>query len=888
MSKVSTPFKFIIPILLVLLLFAGQITPLYAQLSAARDLSGTWQSSSSGMYYEMDPSGTGVRETDVTATFELDITQQGNQISITLDLNPTSWVTDQAYWQEYGIPAAPEIAGAIGFTGTVSSSSFTATSQGDLTQEQLTGTFTSNIITATLTGNAQETDPNGIVVTLTSSHTSTSTSTPTSTTTQSTFNRFLGGVTLDKGQAWFTNTSANMLVSKGQMSSGTTVLTGNNSIVAFTYPEQDGTVYLDGNTAAGWVALTSQPAPDNQIAYSIVPSKTALPPIWGQDAIDMLISMPLEATLAVALFGEIVPLAAAVAFAVEGGVFLIHYGTAYIRETNPHIIEVPQGIITGQGTQYVVNVTDTATTLHVIDGSAVFIDPVTNNTITIDANQMLTLPSAGQSGFTEQNLQSDVSVFNPASTNQWWTQTTNTSNGLTNFPLLDQPTLLVIAIMAIVIAIAAVVVVTRRRTQLQNPGEPNQNFSGRNGSKNLKKLLAQAIVTLIFVVIFGYAIISILNIDIFVGDQLNGSVSNYTQMETIVITLLAVAYITQIALLAHRYLRKEPRTIATSMPAPFMLTPIMSSSAIPQSPKTTATMQVIATEPSLESNAGQQNFTFCPNCGKQFAIAKKFCPFCGFNFVSAPAPPSPQVSGAVTQPQAQAPQPAATRNIYPSRPPRFLSHTPPSGCILIMMRNRQINVRLSGFKNDKIDFKDDNFVLKNNEIPPEIASAAKNWDETTVINWLAQHIPRTLAKAGIIQFVSATPPQMGGTQVGSMTSPQMSGPAAQPFTQTPQAGATLKVYPTNSPKFFSYLDAQAIIVSMLRNHKIDLIPPMKFKGGGRFKILDDDLMVITAEIPPHIAAAAKRWDETTVINWLAPYIPRAIARAKANPQAGIA
>ena len=55
------------------------------------------------------PSGSGIRETDVTATFEMDITQQGNQITIMLNLNPISWVTDHAYWQEYGITAAPQV-----------------------------------------------------------------------------------------------------------------------------------------------------------------------------------------------------------------------------------------------------------------------------------------------------------------------------------------------------------------------------------------------------------------------------------------------------------------------------------------------------------------------------------------------------------------------------------------------------------------------------------------------------------------------------------------------------------------------------------------------------------------------------------------------------------
>jgi hypothetical protein len=277
----------------------------------------------------------------------------------------------------------------------------------------------------------------------------------------------------------------NVPLSSGQMGSGNTVLTGTNSIVSFTYPYQDGTVYLDGNTAAGWVGLTSEPAPDNQIAYFVVPSDAALPPIWGQDAKDMLISMPLEATLAVALFGELVGTAAAVALVVEGGVFLIHYGTAYINERNSHLVQVPQGVIAGENTKYVVNVSDGVTTVQVIDGPVYFIDPITNNTITVDTNQMLTLPPAGQSGFSEQDLQSDVSAFNSASINQWWTQSTpNALNGLANFLSVYQLIIIAVVVVAIIIAIAAVIVAKRRGTQLQQPGLPSTRSSARFAALN--------------------------------------------------------------------------------------------------------------------------------------------------------------------------------------------------------------------------------------------------------------------------------------------------------------------------------------------------------------------------------------------------------------------
>lgn len=145
-------------------------TPLFAQLTPARDLSGTWQSAVSGTYYDMDPSDSNARMNDVTATFAMDITQKGSQITITLYLNPSKWVTDNTYWQTYGISGVPPVGGgSIEFTGTVSSSSFSADEQGSqLTQEHLAGTFTSDIITATLTGTSETTDQNGIVVTQTS------------------------------------------------------------------------------------------------------------------------------------------------------------------------------------------------------------------------------------------------------------------------------------------------------------------------------------------------------------------------------------------------------------------------------------------------------------------------------------------------------------------------------------------------------------------------------------------------------------------------------------------------------------------------------------------------------------------------------------------------
>ena len=197
--------------------------------------------------------------------------------------------------------------------------------------------------------------------------------------------------------------------------------TGDNSIVAFTPPDQGGTVYLGANSDAGWVALTSQPAPDNQIVYLIYPPVTSgvIFPNGIEQLKEMRISIPLEIAIAVLVFSEPLGQAAAVSLFVEGGAFLIPNGVAYIKETVSHLVAVPQGALAGENTEYVVNVSsDGTTTVQVINGPVIFMDPATNNTVTVNTNQMLTLPPVQQSGFTEQNLQSDISTFNPASTNQ--------------------------------------------------------------------------------------------------------------------------------------------------------------------------------------------------------------------------------------------------------------------------------------------------------------------------------------------------------------------------------------------------------------------------------------------------------------------------------------
>ena len=468
------------------ILFSLEITPLAgAQLNAARNLSGTWQSSSSGMYYAMDAFGTGIRQADVTATFTMEITQDDNQISIALYLNPISWVVDPAFTQMYGsdVTGAPPVAGEIDFSGTVSASSFTASETGSqLTSEQLTGTFTSDIITATLSGTAEQTDQNGIVVTLTSSATPaptlSQTTTP-ATTNQQLPARYYGDVTSVKGQAWVNGQSGNTPLSTGQTVSGTEILTGDNGIVAFEPPNLGGTVYLGADSDAGWVGLTSEPAPDNGIQYMIYPqvSSGVIFPNGAEQLSEMKYTIPLDVALAVLVFSEPLGQAAAIGLFIEGGAFLIPNGVAYVKETVSHLIAVPQGALAGENTEYTVNVfSNGTTTVQVINGPVYFMDPITNSTVVVNTNQVLTLPPAQQNGFSTQELQSDVSALNSASVNQWWTQgsaSTFSLNGLTSQTVI----IAIVAVVIIIVAVAVFASVMRKKRVIRQIHESESSVN---------------------------------------------------------------------------------------------------------------------------------------------------------------------------------------------------------------------------------------------------------------------------------------------------------------------------------------------------------------------------------------------------------------------------
>ena len=518
LSKVVTPLKIITPILLFFLLFAALFTPLNAALSPARDLTGTWHSALSEKYYEMDPSDPSTRMNDVTATYTMIITQSGNSLNIVLNVDESSWVTDSAYWNEYGMSGVPPVGfNQIGLSGTVSSASFTADELGASTgnSEHLAGTFTTDIITATLTGPNEISDTNGLIVlrsgssatqppTLTAAPTATPTPAPALPTSDN-----LGSISLVQGSARFADTRA-AVTTQSTVGTGAEIQTGNdsNTVVGFNYPDQGGILYLGANSDAGWMYLEQQTDPiTGNISYVVVPppsgsfqySEGIDPDEFGQAGLQLSTEVGLG--LGVMLVTG-APISLGGALVVEGTI-LLGTGIAYIHEQlspqegtyDVRPVQVPQGLIIGEGLDYVVTVSNGLTTIQVMEGSVIFVDQYTNNTITIQANQMLTLPAGVTTGFSSSDLQSYVSAYDVSSINPWWVPiatatpmiiTASPTNSVTSYnsSLLSQPTFLAPLVLVIVIVVAAVFLSVRRK-QTRKPHTSSKNAISQNSLQQM-------------------------------------------------------------------------------------------------------------------------------------------------------------------------------------------------------------------------------------------------------------------------------------------------------------------------------------------------------------------------------------------------------------------
>lgn len=128
-------------------------------LSPARDLEGTWESTFDCIYYELDPFFEGTREVKVWGEFSMQLHQDGNSVSGMMDIVPASY----EYLTEYHIPPVNH---HFHFTGSVEGGNLTITSD-DTAPWAITirFAFTSDIMTGTISGNMIDSDPNAIVLT---------------------------------------------------------------------------------------------------------------------------------------------------------------------------------------------------------------------------------------------------------------------------------------------------------------------------------------------------------------------------------------------------------------------------------------------------------------------------------------------------------------------------------------------------------------------------------------------------------------------------------------------------------------------------------------------------------------------------------------------------
>jgi hypothetical protein len=564
--------KAIIPFLLATILFAATITPLYAQLSPARDLTGTWRSGVSGVYYSMDPSDPTLRMDDITATFQMDITQQGSQIQIVFYTYSTSWRTDPAYYNEWGMNGVPPVNGGdILFKGTVSGASFTADEYpaSSSTKEHLSGTFTTDIISATLTGLLETSDTNGIIVIRSGSSatvppiaTVAPTATPTPPPVLPTSTN-LASVSEIQGSTWFAATGAPVTL-QSPIEAGAEVQTGNDAIIGFNYPDNGGTVYLGANSVAGWVYLESQTdLITGNISYIVVPPLTGSysfsegiePEEFGQAGISIAAEVAVGFGI---MFVTGVPITLGGAVVVEG-TLLLGTGIAYIHEQlspqegtfDVRPIQVPQGLLIGAGTDYVVEVFNGSTTIQVMEGSVIFVDQYTNNSITVGANQMLTLPAGVQTGFSQQDLQAKVSNFDASSINQWW----------------------------ITAPIATPIIPT------VTPTSPSITLAPTNALNNNSNFLSQPMFLALFLVI--------------------------------IIVIVAVLS----AVIKQKHTRQPGESNRKSRKQKI-------TTSVYETPKTNLQTTETANTSSVKPETKQPTATFCPNCGNQILKTEGSCPFC--------------------------------------------------------------------------------------------------------------------------------------------------------------------------------------------------------------------------------------------------------------------
>ena len=281
-------------------------------------------------------------------------------------------------------------------------------------------------------------------------------------------------------------------------------------MVAINYPDNGGVMTLGANSDAGWVYLVPQTDPiTGNITYAAVPppatgafafSEGIEPDEFGQAGISLAAEVGVGLAV-LAVTGA--PITLGGALVVEGTI-LLGSGIAYINEqmSQPdgtyHVrpIETPQGMVMGDGTQYVVTVSTVSTTIQVIEGSAIFVDQYTNNTVTVSAGQMLTLPSGVSTGFSQQDLQANLSSFDTSSISEWWkitpVATPTETTTVTATPVASSTTktsaflfspivlALIIPIIIVVVVVVLLVVVLSRKKSSKQPRLSNKSSNNQN------------------------------------------------------------------------------------------------------------------------------------------------------------------------------------------------------------------------------------------------------------------------------------------------------------------------------------------------------------------------------------------------------------------------
>jgi hypothetical protein len=240
--------------------------------------------------------------------------------------------------------------------------------------------------------------------------------------------------------------------------SGSIVKTTTDSIVEFRYPSGNSVVDLGSDSQFQFVGIQQETNADGTLKL-----EATVPPLpnegytgpYEEGLVDEGLG-PLGLFLGGIFHG-------AKGVVVEGIIYLLegtgHFLGEHFANTDTYYAEpiaISQGYLIPMGTEYIVSVSNQGTTINVITGPLVFLDWKSGNTVQLESGQSLTLPNAGQSGFSSQDLQNKVSPWNSTSVNQWWV----VSNGLGQFLWLI---IVVPAVIAVIAVLAAVLVWRSRR-----------------------------------------------------------------------------------------------------------------------------------------------------------------------------------------------------------------------------------------------------------------------------------------------------------------------------------------------------------------------------------------------------------------------------------------